>query len=108
MDPVTGLPASLIEDVRRAAGVGPLAEDDEVQHELLQAQIEVATPVCTTLDDVGVSVAAAPCGRLGRRGERSRPVSCAVEMCAAHGVSVVAVTGEARPDGHLVPAGRSR
>ncbi|MET9887570.1 glutamate--cysteine ligase [Streptomyces sp. NPDC006430] len=53
VDPATGLPAPLVEDVRRAAGLGPLAEGDEVQGELLQAQIEVATPVCTTLDEVG-------------------------------------------------------
>ncbi|MFE5809491.1 glutamate--cysteine ligase [Streptomyces sp. NPDC056491] len=53
VDPVTGLPVPLVEEVRRTAGLGPLAEDDEVQHELLQAQIEVATPVCETLDEVG-------------------------------------------------------
>ncbi|MFD3471104.1 glutamate--cysteine ligase [Streptomyces sp. NPDC058682] len=53
VDPATGLPAPLVEEVRRTAGLGPLTEDDEVQHELLQAQIEVATPVCATLDEVG-------------------------------------------------------
>ncbi|MEU8460540.1 glutamate--cysteine ligase [Streptomyces sp. NPDC029003] len=53
VDPVSGLPLPLVEDVRRTAGLGPLAGQDEVQDELLQAQIEVATPVCWTLDEVG-------------------------------------------------------
>lgn len=53
VDPVTGLPASRVEDVRRTAGLGPLADRAEVQDELLQAQIEVATPVCSSLDEVG-------------------------------------------------------
>ncbi|WP_411104082.1 glutamate--cysteine ligase [Streptomyces sp. cmx-4-9] len=53
VDPVTGLPVPLVEDVRRTAGLGPIAERDEVQDELLQAQIEVATPVCSSLEEVG-------------------------------------------------------
>ncbi|MER5728730.1 glutamate--cysteine ligase [Streptomyces sp. NPDC002138] len=53
VDPASGVPAPLVEEVRRTAGLGPLAEADEVQDELLQAQIEVATPVCWTLDEVG-------------------------------------------------------
>ncbi|OKK21997.1 carboxylate--amine ligase [Streptomyces sp. CB00455] len=53
VDPVTGLPLPLAEDVRRTAGLGPLAERDEVQDELLQAQVEVATPVCSSLEEVG-------------------------------------------------------
>ncbi|MFC9293966.1 glutamate--cysteine ligase [Streptomyces sp. NPDC057011] len=53
VDPGDGLPAPLVEAVRRTAGLGPLAEREEVQDELLQAQIEVATPVCSDLEEVG-------------------------------------------------------
>ncbi|MFD3540811.1 glutamate--cysteine ligase [Streptomyces sp. NPDC058662] len=53
VDEATGLPAPLVEGVRRTAGRGLLAERAEVQDELLQAQIEVATPVCSTLEEVG-------------------------------------------------------
>ncbi|MFF8835876.1 glutamate--cysteine ligase [Streptomyces sp. NPDC015130] len=53
VDPVTAVPAPVVEEVRRAAGLGPFAEGAEIQDELLQAQIEVATPVCWTLDEVG-------------------------------------------------------
>ena len=53
VDPVTGEPTPLVEEVRRTAGLGPFAERAEVQDELLQAQIEVATPVCSTLEEVG-------------------------------------------------------
>ncbi|MFG2989632.1 glutamate--cysteine ligase [Streptomyces sp. NPDC048257] len=53
VDPDTGLPAARVEDVRRTAGLGPLTERGEVQSELLQAQVEVATPVCSSLEEVG-------------------------------------------------------
>ncbi|MFE0583229.1 glutamate--cysteine ligase [Streptomyces sp. NPDC058874] len=53
VDPVTVLPVPGAEYVRRAAGLGPIAEDGEIQDELLQAQVEVATPVCTELEEVG-------------------------------------------------------
>ncbi|MET9464720.1 glutamate--cysteine ligase [Streptomyces sp. NPDC006544] len=53
VDPVTAVPTPLEEEVCRTAGLGPLAEAGEVQDELLQAQIEVATPVCWNLDEVG-------------------------------------------------------
>ncbi|WP_327250287.1 carboxylate-amine ligase [Streptomyces sp. NBC_01244] len=53
VDPVTGLPAPRVEDVRRTAGLGRITDRSEVQNELLQAQIEVATPVCSSLDEVG-------------------------------------------------------
>ncbi|MFE2549884.1 glutamate--cysteine ligase [Streptomyces sp. NPDC059355] len=52
LDPVTHLPVSRAEEVRVAAGLGPYADAGEVQNELLQAQIEVATPVCTDLEEV--------------------------------------------------------
>src|SRR5918998_408226 len=46
LDPVTGLPVPLADKVRADAGLGRLVADQEVQCELLQAQVEVATPVC--------------------------------------------------------------
>lgn len=53
VDPETLLPTPLVQEVRATARLAPLAEDREVQDELLQAQIEVATPVCTALEEVG-------------------------------------------------------
>ncbi|MFJ3174854.1 glutamate--cysteine ligase [Streptomyces roseus] len=53
VDPATAEPAPVAEEVLRTAGLGPFAEGDEVQDELLQAQIEVATPVCWNLEEVG-------------------------------------------------------
>ncbi|MFI6686411.1 glutamate--cysteine ligase [Streptomyces sp. NPDC050485] len=53
VDPVSGLPAPLSDEVRAAAGLGPMVQGREVQPELLQAQVEVATPICETLDEVG-------------------------------------------------------
>ncbi|MFF5159116.1 glutamate--cysteine ligase [Streptomyces sp. NPDC000348] len=53
LDPVTGLPVPLADKVRAAAGLGHLVADQEVQCELLQAQVEVATPVCGTLEEAG-------------------------------------------------------
>jgi carboxylate-amine ligase len=53
VDPVTGLPVPKAEKVRKAAGLEFLMGDQEVQPELLQAQVEVVTPVCGTLEEVG-------------------------------------------------------
>ncbi|MCX2927306.1 carboxylate-amine ligase [Streptomyces sp. NEAU-W12] len=53
VEPVTGRPAPRAEKVRAAAGVKPFVTAREIQSELLQAQIEVATPVCSTLEEVG-------------------------------------------------------
>ncbi|MEV5885025.1 glutamate--cysteine ligase [Streptomyces sp. NPDC052020] len=53
VDPVTGLPVPKAEKVRGAAGLEFLMGDQEVQPELLQAQVEVVTPVCGTLEEVG-------------------------------------------------------
>ncbi|MFD9003321.1 glutamate--cysteine ligase [Streptomyces sp. NPDC059582] len=52
VDATTGLPAPKVAEVRRSAGLGPFAERDEVQDELLQAQVEVATPICSSLEEV--------------------------------------------------------
>ncbi|MFE9477480.1 glutamate--cysteine ligase [Streptomyces spororaveus] len=53
VDPETLLPTPLVQEVRATARLAPIAEEREVQDELLQAQIEVATPVCTALEEVG-------------------------------------------------------
>ncbi|MFH8701417.1 glutamate-cysteine ligase family protein, partial [Streptomyces chartreusis] len=53
LDPATGLPVPRAGKVRAAAGLTPFATGQEVQSELLQAQVEVATPVCDTLEEVG-------------------------------------------------------
>jgi carboxylate-amine ligase len=53
IEPVTGRLAPLAEQVRSAAGLQPFATTEEIQTELLQAQVEVATPVCTALEEVG-------------------------------------------------------
>ncbi|MFJ5774503.1 glutamate--cysteine ligase [Streptomyces sp. NPDC093094] len=53
LDPVTGLPVPFAEKVRTAADLGRLTGGQEVQDELLQAQVEVATPVCHSLDEAG-------------------------------------------------------
>lgn len=53
VDPVTGLPVARSEEVRAAADLGPVADEEEVQPELLQAQVEVATPICVALEEAG-------------------------------------------------------
>ncbi|MFF7187858.1 glutamate--cysteine ligase [Streptomyces sp. NPDC008222] len=53
IDPVTGRPTARGAKVRAAAGLAPFVADAEIQAELLQAQVEVATPVCATLEEVG-------------------------------------------------------
>ncbi|CAL9636156.1 carboxylate-amine ligase [Streptomyces sp. enrichment culture] len=52
-DPVLGLPVPQAEKVRVSAGLTDLVGGQEVQFELLQAQLEVATPVCVGLEEVG-------------------------------------------------------
>lgn len=53
LDPSSGYPVPLAEQVRVAAGLEPIVEEREIQAELIEAQVEVATPVCTDLDEVG-------------------------------------------------------
>lgn len=53
LDPASGLPVARADEVRAAAGLVPLTDENEVQAELLQAQVEIATPVCTGLHEVG-------------------------------------------------------
>ncbi|WP_033822593.1 glutamate--cysteine ligase [Kitasatospora sp. MBT63] len=53
LDPVAGTPVARASQVRRAADLQPAMDRGEVQRELLQAQLEIATPVCRDLDEVG-------------------------------------------------------
>ncbi|MFJ8141375.1 glutamate--cysteine ligase [Streptomyces sp. NPDC096013] len=52
LDRVTGLPTPRIGEVRAAAGQEPGVRREDIDTELLQAQVEVATPVCSDLDEV--------------------------------------------------------
>ncbi len=53
LDRASGYPAPAANEVCKAAGLQPALARAEVQHELLLAQLEVATPVCESLDEVG-------------------------------------------------------
>lgn len=53
LDQDTGYPTAAADEVCKAAGLQPALAVAEVQHELLLAQLEVATPVCETLDEIG-------------------------------------------------------
>ncbi|MEV4742832.1 glutamate--cysteine ligase [Streptomyces sp. NPDC049555] len=53
LDPDRALPVPLSEQVQEIAGFGTVAEEGELRPELLQAQLEVATPVCRELSELG-------------------------------------------------------
>ena len=53
LHPVTGQLLPRAEQVRASAGLQPALEAQEVQYELLRCQLEVATPVCHDLEEVG-------------------------------------------------------
>ncbi|SEG80614.1 carboxylate-amine ligase [Actinacidiphila yanglinensis] len=57
LDAGTGLPSSRASRVQAAADLEPVLDTDEVDNELLQAQVEVATPICSELADVGGQLA---------------------------------------------------
>ncbi|MGW0791423.1 carboxylate-amine ligase [Streptomyces sp. NPDC002911] len=91
LDAVTGLPVAAGDQVRAAAGMTAIIGEDELHPELLQVQVEVATPVCTQLEELGghllrlrLAAAAAAeandcrlaaCGTPPRRGLPSAPVT---------------------------------
>src|SRR5882757_7924839 len=52
LDRENGRPAPRAGLVQAAAHMEPVLGRDEVDNELLQSQVEVATPVCTGLDEV--------------------------------------------------------
>ncbi|MDI5965378.1 carboxylate-amine ligase [Streptantibioticus silvisoli] len=53
LDADSGFPVSRWEEVRAAAARQPALTGGEVERELLQAQVEIATPVCGSLDEIG-------------------------------------------------------
>ncbi|MEW1908192.1 glutamate--cysteine ligase [Kitasatospora sp. NPDC085895] len=53
ISPATGVPVARAAHVLAEAGLHPAVTHGEVQRELLQAQLEVATPVCRSLDELG-------------------------------------------------------
>ncbi|MEV4614949.1 glutamate--cysteine ligase [Kitasatospora sp. NPDC049258] len=53
LDPATGTPVARAAQVRREADLQSAMDRGEVQRELLQAQLEIATPVCRDLEEVG-------------------------------------------------------
>lgn len=79
LDQASGLPVSAAEEVCKAAGLQAALSSAEVQRELLRAQLEVATPVCESLDEVG--------GHLLRLrhalGEAAEQVGCRLVATAA-------------------------
>ncbi|WP_425424184.1 carboxylate-amine ligase [Streptomyces longwoodensis] len=76
MDATTGLLAPHAEKVRSAAGLEPFVAPQEIQAELLQAQVEVVTPICGALEEVG--------------GHLLRLRHAVAQAAAAHGCRVVA------------------
>lgn len=95
LDSDSGLPVPESRKVRAAARLESTVTRDEVTPELLQAQVEVATPVCTGLDEIGghllrlraaVSAAAAEAG--------CRAVACGA--AALRATQPVAVTDDDR------------
>ncbi|MCC3772520.1 glutamate-cysteine ligase family protein, partial [Streptomyces sp. UNOC14_S4] len=85
LDPATAVLVPLADEVRTVAGLQPFLDAREVQSELLQSQLEVATPVCADLtglrahllrlrDAVGAAADKAGC-RLAATG--TPPLACA-------------------------------
>ncbi|MFB7668863.1 glutamate--cysteine ligase [Kitasatospora sp. NPDC056138] len=79
LDAATGRPVARAAQVRQAARLQPSLKRGEVQRELLQAQLEVATPVCRELEEAG--------GHLLRMrlalGEAARQEGCCLATCGA-------------------------
>jgi carboxylate-amine ligase len=80
VDPSTCEPVPRAEEVLAAADLRPALRPSEAQHELLQVQVEVATPVCEDLDAVSRHLArmrAALQGAAAQHGCRILPVGAA-------------------------------
>jgi carboxylate-amine ligase len=73
LDPGSGVPSPQVASVQAAAEGVPFLDRSEVGNELLQAQIEVATPVCSRLSEVAAhltrlrSTVASAAARVGCR-----------------------------------------
>ncbi|MFC8448708.1 glutamate--cysteine ligase [Kitasatospora sp. NPDC057223] len=95
IDPVSGVPVPRATEVLAAADLLPTLQPDEAQHELLQVQVEVATPVCEALDE-----AAAHLERLRAAvNTAAREAGCRIAAVGAApfaGLTPVPVTDRAR------------
>ncbi|MFD9124036.1 glutamate--cysteine ligase [Kitasatospora sp. NPDC059571] len=79
LDPASGVPVARAAQVRRAARLRPELKRGEVQRELLQAQLEVATPVCQDLEQAGRHLL-----RMRQAlGEAARQEGCRLAACGA-------------------------
>ncbi|MEV6008073.1 glutamate--cysteine ligase [Streptomyces sp. NPDC051976] len=90
LDGATGLPSPRAAQVRAAALLEPLLDSGEVDVELLQAQVEVASPICTTLDEVGAHL-------LRFRQAVARAADLAGCRLAATGAAPMMAAGESEP-----------
>ncbi|WP_232248508.1 carboxylate-amine ligase [Streptacidiphilus rugosus] len=79
LDPESGRPLARAADVRRRSRLYPALGPDEVQHELLMAQLELATPVCRTLPEVAGHLLRMRC----TLAEAARDDGCVLTACAA-------------------------
>ncbi|WP_371477752.1 glutamate--cysteine ligase [Kitasatospora sp. NBC_00315] len=95
IDPVSGVPVPRAAEVLAAADLLSALRPEEAQHELLQVQVEVATPVCEHLAE-----GAAHLERLrGAVDEAARSVGCRIAAVGAApftGLTPVPVTDRAR------------
>jgi carboxylate-amine ligase len=102
LDPASGLPVPMSRQVRVAAQLAPTTSTEtEITPELLQAQVEVATPICADLDEVAEHLT-----RLrGVVSTAAGSTGCRAAACGAavvRGTQPVPVTGKAR---YLVMSG---
>nr|WSX75740.1 glutamate-cysteine ligase family protein [Streptomyces sp. NBC_00899] len=56
LDARSGLPSPRAAEVQAAADLEPVLNAGEVDSELLQAQVEIATPICTELAEVAAEL----------------------------------------------------
>jgi carboxylate-amine ligase len=78
LDAATGFPAARAGQVRRAADLQSAIDGSEVQRELLQAQLEIATPVCRSVAEIGTHLE-----RLRHAlGAAARAHDCRLAACA--------------------------
>ncbi|WP_225847172.1 glutamate--cysteine ligase [Streptomyces sp. HPF1205] len=94
LDGGTGLPSPSAGLVQAAAHLEPVLGRGEVERELLQAQIEVATPVCSGLEEVTAHLT-----------RFRRAVAAAAERT---GCRLAATGGAPMSAGHTVPVTQSR
>ncbi|WP_042419079.1 carboxylate-amine ligase [Streptacidiphilus anmyonensis] len=95
LDSVTGLPTAECPRVRPVASALPGVAAGEVGPELLKAQIEISTPVCDTVDEVGSQL----CRLRAAVRTAARKVGCDVAATGAaptRGDAVVPVSDGAR------------